>query len=354
VSDVCKLSYVLMTMRILFTVDPEIAVPPTHYGGIERIVDMLIRKLGERGHDVVLLANKASAAPCKLIAFPGDRSQSIVDTVCNTYTVARTLSSENVDVVHSFGRLAYLLPVLPLNVPKLMTYQRKITHRSVRIGNALSRNTLHFSAISKKMMEAYADERNWHLVYNGVPLEKYLAVDEVPVDAPLVFLGRIEPIKGAHVAIEIAKKSRRRLVIAGNVPSGYAAYFDACIAPHIDGETVEYLGPVNDAQKNALLGSATAFLMPIQWEEPFGIVMAEALACGTPVIGFARGAVPEVVSHGETGFVCSTVEQAVAFVAEVTAISRKACRTRAERLFGDDAVTDAYLNVYERLLSRVN
>ena len=114
---------------------------------------------------------------------------------------------------------------------------------------------------------------------------------------------------------------------------------------------MKYIGPVDDQQKNVLLGQARAFLMPILWEEPFGIVMAEAMACGTPVIGFSRGAVPEVVEHGVTGFVADDIEGLVAAVNQVGKIERAACRARVERLFSDEAVTDAYLAVYAEMLS---
>ena len=125
------------------------------------------------------------------------------------------------------------------------------------------------------------------------------------------------------------------LVIAGNIPAEHRGWFDANIAPHIDGTRVTYVGPVDDAAKNALLGRARALLMPILWDEPFGIVMAEAMACGTPVLGFARGAVPEVVEHGVTGFVANDIDGLVAAVGQLGEIDRAACRARVEWLFSD-------------------
>jgi glycosyltransferase involved in cell wall biosynthesis len=184
---------------------------------------------------------------------------------------------------------------------------------------------------------------HWRTVYDGVEIAKYMFTASVPSDAPLMFLGRLEPVKGAHNAIAIAKGAKRRLVIAGNKVQGEGgSYFDRQIAPHLDGEEVVWVGPVDDAQKSALLGSAAALLMPIEWEEPFGIVMAEALACGTPVIGFSRGSVPEVVQDGVNGYLCRTVEEAIAAVGRLSLIDRVAVRSGCEAHFGDRVLVDTY------------
>ena len=336
-------------MRILLTADPEIPVPPALYGGIERIVDMLARGLVARGHEVTLMAHPQSATAGRLVAWPGGKSQSKADTLRNAAALTREVTRGRHDLVHSFSRIAYMLPILPSRLPKLMTYQRAISRRSVRLGHTLSRGTLHFCAISKWMTKHVADIGTWHLVFNGVPMATYTFRPEVAADAPLVFLGRIEEIKGPHIAIEVARQAGLPLLIAGNIPDEYRGWFDSNIAPHIDGNNVRYVGPVNDEQKNALLGAARAFLMPILWEEPFGIVMAEAMACGTPVIGLRRGAVPEVVEDGVTGYVVDTVDEMVTAVGRVGAIDRGDVRARAERMFSEEAMVGGYLGVYERM-----
>jgi glycosyltransferase involved in cell wall biosynthesis len=270
----------------------------------------------------------------------------------NAATLTVEVARERFDLVHSFSRIAYLTPILPFRLPKLMTYQREISRRSVAFGHRLSRGTLEFSAISRFMMAGVSDVGVWHMVFNGVPLASYAFEALARPDAPLVFLGRIEEIKGPHVAIEVAKRAGVRLVLAGNVPEAHRAWFDRNVAPHIDGNNVRYVGPVDDLQKNALLGSARALLMPILWEEPFGIVMAEAMACGAPVIGFRRGAVPEVVEDGAAGFVVNTITEMVAAVERIDTIDRRAVRARVERLFSDDAVVEGYLEVYGRMVKR--
>jgi len=340
-------------MRIVLTADPEIPVPPRLYGGIERIVDMLAQGLGDRGHKVTLFAHPDSSASCRLVPWPGRRSSSFIDTTRNAAELAiRTLAAE-VDIVHSFARVAYLTPLLRLPIPKLMTYQRRITRRSVSLAHALSGGTLWFSAISKWMMAEVADIGTWRLVFNGVRLATYRFQPEPGPEAPLVFVGRVEEIKGPHLAIEVARRAGVPLVIAGNVPPEHGGWFEAAIAPHIDGSRVRYIGPVDDEQKDALLGRARALLMPIAFDEPFGIVMAEAMACGTPVIGLARGAVPEVIDHERTGFVCKSVDEMVKAVSALHLISRSECRARTELLFSDKAIVDAYESVYQEIRSSI-
>jgi len=333
-------------MNIAITADPRLPVPPRLYGGIERIIHMLVEELAERGHDVTLFAHEESRVPCRLVPYGGKDPQAAIDTVRNALSVSR-LAIDPPDILHSFGRLAYLTPLLPLRLPKIMTYQREPTLSRVQTAMRLSRaSTLAFSGCSDHIAEQIRPHGPAYTVYNGVPLDTYTFRSNVEEDAPLVFLGRIAPIKGTHTAVEVAQKSGRPLVIAGNVPDDQQDFFRGQIEPHLDGNQIQYVGPVDDERKNKLLGRAAAFLMPIEWEEPFGIVMAEAMACGTPVIGTRRGAVPEVVEHGTTGFVCDSVEAIVDAVGRIDMIDRSDCRSRCEELFSQTAVVDAYERLY--------
>ena len=343
-------------MRIFVTADPEIPVPPRYYGGIERIVDFLVRGLVARGHEVTLFAHPDSEVPCELVPWPGRSSHSKADTMRNLASlvrrVGRELPREDL-VVHSFARVAYMLPILPLPFPKVQTYERAVTPRSVRWGHRLSRGTLWFTACSASCASTGNAEGTWRVIYNGVPLDRYRFEPAVEGDAPLAFLGRVEPIKGTHHAMEVARRTGRRLVVAGNIPEpepqpGYAQR----LIEQCDGERFRYLGPVDDAAKNRLLGEAACLLFPIEWEEPFGIVMAEALACGTPIIGLRRGSVPEVVDHGRTGFVCDTVDDIVDAVGRLAEIDRSACHSAAEARFGSDVIVDEYERLYRDALRR--
>src|SRR5689334_1110062 len=227
----------MRALKIAVTVDPEIPVPPNHYGGIERIVYLLVRGLTEQGHAVTLFANSDSRVPCDLVAYPGRASGSWSDTCRNTIQVAGRVAGlvgrRKFDLVHSFGRLLYLLPLLPSSLPKLMSYQRHVHPPSVSWGHRLSGGSLQFTACSRQMIQAVEHLGAWHVIYNGVGTDQYAFRPEVEADAPLVFLGRVEHIKGPHLAIEAARRAGRRLVIAGNVPgeAHHQKYFETEILP---------------------------------------------------------------------------------------------------------------------------
>jgi glycosyltransferase involved in cell wall biosynthesis len=163
-----------------------------------------------------------------------------------------------------------------------------------------------------------------------------------------VFLGRLERCKGVHHAIQVAKLSGRRLVIAGNISPLHEekAYFETEIKPLIDGTLVTYIGVVDDVQKNRLLGDAAALLLPVEWLEPFPVVLAESLACGTPVIGFRQGGIPEGIRHGQTGFTCDTPEDMAAYVKRLPQITRAECRNEAIERFSTEKISRDYLSLY--------
>jgi glycosyltransferase involved in cell wall biosynthesis len=348
-------------VHVAITADPYLPVPPRFYGGIERVVDLLVRGLTSRGHDVTLFAHPDSRTPARLQPYGAAPHTGALARARELWQVGRGLwqARRGVDVVHSFGRLAAMLPILPLrDLPKVQTYQRAVPWDGVRRADRLAGGTLWFTGCSTSLyagpLARGEGAGRWRTIFNGVDVARYTAVDRVAPDAPLVFLGRLERIKGPHHAIAIARAARRPLVIAGNIVSDGpdAMFYHREIAPHVDGRRVRYVGAVDDGQKNALLGDAAALLMPIEWDEPFGIVMAEALACGTPVIGFPRGSVPEVIRDGVNGYVCGTVEQAAAAVARLAALDRRRVRRDCEARFGHDAIVAQYERLYLDVLGR--
>ena len=336
-------------IRVMLTADPELPVPPRLYGGIERIVALLAEGLSARGHDVTLVANGESTARVRVVPYRRLDS-SAGSALINAIEIARAVRRHRPDVIHSFGRLASLVAVFPARLPKIMSYQREVTRSSIVWGRRLSRGRLTFAACSHRMLDDVRHLAPWRVIYNAVDTTRYRFAPSVSNDAPLVFLGRIEAIKGPHLAIDIARRSGRRLVMAGNIPDEHRGYFDEKIRPLIDGYRVEYIGPVDDGQKSELLSSAAALLMPILWEEPFGIVMAEALACGTPVIGLRRGAVPEVVEEGVTGFVRDTADELVDAVGAVGSLDRVACRRTAEQRFSAERLVSEHEVLYRDVL----
>ena len=341
-------------MKILITVDPEIPLPPTNYGGIERIVEMMIHQFLSKGHDVTLCANRASKVPCILVGWSGDKSQGKWDVLKNTAQLTRLVLVNHFDVIHSFSRLAYMVALMPTSIPKIMSYQREPTLSQVKKAMLLSKkNSLVFTGCSNYISNQIASVATARTIYNCAPIKNYQLIDRVAADAPLIFLGRIEPIKGTHIAVHVALKSGRRLIIAGNIPNGYETYFEEKIKPFLS-DRIQYVGPVNDVQKNELLGKSLALLMPILWNEPFGIVMAEAMACGTPVLGFNRGSVPEVVEIGRNGFISSNLDEMIKQVALCTELNRGTIRKIAENRFSDDIISNAYLSLYCQMILKRN
>lgn len=344
-------------LRILLIMDPYVRVPPEHYGGIERVVADLADGLYRRGHAVTLWAAPGSRTLGRLESFGHESEWTPWSNLRNTARLTARLWQQphRFDLIHNFGRLAYLLGVLRWDLPKVQTYMRTVNPNNLRRVRRLGGRRLHYTAVSAAIRDTGAPGGGpWHVIPNCAPARKYrlrTAVD--PARAPLVFLGRLERCKGAHTAIAVARQLRRPLRLAGNLsPLPHEReYFEREIRPQIDGELVTFVGPVNDAQKNELLGSAAALLLPVEFDEPFPVVLPEALLCGTPVIGFRRGGIAEGVTHGQTGFLCDTADEMVALVRRLGDINRATCRAEAERRFSDGAIVDAYERLYEQLHS---
>ncbi|PWS26391.1 glycosyltransferase family 4 protein [Pedobacter yonginense] len=336
-------------MRIAITADPFIPVPPQNYGGIERMIHFLVEGLIEAGHEVILVAHQDSITKAELLSYPANQ-QGMIAHLKNIQTI-RQLKKWKPDVIHSFSRLAYLMPFLRTDIPKIMSYQREPTISQIKKAVYLSkRNTLFFTGCSHYINQKILPYASTQTIYNGIDLSIYQFQKEVAADAPLMFLGRIEPIKGAHEAVKVALATNRRLIIAGNVTNEHQNYFDEQIRPYL-GQQIEYVGAVNDVQKNKLLGTCSALLMPIGWNEPFGIVMAEALACGTPVIGYPKGAVAEVIEHGQNGFLVNNYTELCDAVGKLKEISRHEVRARAEKNFSSEKIVRDYISYYSKCIA---
>jgi glycosyltransferase involved in cell wall biosynthesis len=338
-------------MKILLIMDPGILVPPNGYGGHERLVYMFAIEYTRLGHEVHLLVTSGSNVegcvihPFGKMGFPPRKFDAL-----KAIPVAWKFLWEQrytFDLIHNFGRLAYLLPIINSPVHKIMTYGREINSRNIRLMNTLPNRNLVYTGCSFNLVQRANVGGHWEVVYNAIPFDQYTLKHEVDKDAPLMFLGRIERIKGAHSAIKVAKATGHRLILAGNISSlsEELAYFETEIKPHIDGEKIIYVGALDDKQKNHYLGNAKALLFPIEWDEPFGMVMVEAMACGTPVIGINRGAVSEIIKEGTTGFKVLNIEQMKQKVKEIPLISRVNCREVARKMFDVKAIAQKYLNI---------
>jgi glycosyltransferase involved in cell wall biosynthesis len=332
--------------------DPGILVPPKGYGGHERLVYMFAKEYARLGHEVHLLVTRGSVVegctvhPFGKEGFPPKKWDARM-AIPTAWKFLRKHRNQ-FDLIHNFGRLAYLLPVLNHPVKKIMTYGREISSRNIRMMNRLPHKNIVYTGCSRDLVSRAHAGGRWEAVYNAIEFEKFTLQEQVAENAPLMFLGRIEKVKGAHTAIKVAKATGHQLILAGNISplADERKYFEQEIKPHIDDEQIRYVGAVNDEQKNLWLGQAKALLFPIEWNEPFGIVMIEAMACGTPVIGFKKGSVPEVINEGITGSIVENENEMIAAVTKIGSIKRRSCREYARERFDVQGIARQYLSLF--------
>ncbi len=330
------------------------AVPPRLYGGTERIVSYLTEELVRQGHDVTLFASGDSRTAAKLVPCT-EMALRLNPTVRDDLPYHIIMLDEVRRRAAEFDILHFHMDLL--HVPLIRDFaQRTVTtlHGRLDLPDLMPFYTafpeiplVSISLAQRRPMPPV----NWvGLVPHGLPRD-LLPFDPKAAGDYLVFLGRISPEKRPDRAIEIAARSGLPLKIAAKVDRADQAYWDAVIGPMIDAHRmVEFVGEVDERRKPSLLGNARALLFPIDWPEPFGLVMIEAMACGTPVIAFEGGSVAEVIEEGVSGFVVDGVEAAVAAVARVGELDRARVRTAFEKRFTVERMARDYLEIYRTLL----
>lgn len=325
-------------------------VPPLRYGGIELVVSLLTEELVRRGHDVTLFASGNSITEARLESvYPSARRADIGATPIDLLHVSRAFArADEYDILHNHAGYSGIAFAECVQTPTLTTLHGVFTEQNTPFFEAFA-DVCWYNSISDEQRRGGPPMRYIGTVYNAVDLADYAF--ERDKDDYLVTVGRISPLKGTDVACEIARRTEARLVIAGKVdPGADTTYFQDKVATYLDEERISYVGEVSHEEKRRLFGRARAFLFPLQWEEPFGLVMVEALACGTPVLALARGSVPEIVEHGVTGFVAADEDELAGYVDRVDEIDPAACRASADTRFGVDRMTDDYLAAYQRII----
>jgi len=242
-----------------------------------------------------------------------------------------------------------LLPILNNKVKKIMTYGRIIRSRNIKYINLLPNKNLVFTGPSNWCVNTGNTSGKWFTVFNCIDFSKYTPTINLPENAPLIFLSRIEKLKGAHEAIQIAKATNNNLILAGNISPLHEEklYFINEIEPNIDGIQIKYVGTLDDEGKNKYLGQAKAMLFPARTDEAFGMVMAEAMACGTPVIAYNHSAMPEVVSEGLTGFIVNNQKEMSLALNKITSLNRTEVRNESKKLFDVKIVAKEYLELLD-------
>jgi len=333
-----------LRLRIGLLAPPWVPVPPPSYGGIEQVVAALAEGLVERGHEVVLVAAPGSSIPGIEVVSPLESVPEIIGEPVSDWrhALAGIDALGDVDVIidHSGPLGALLTSRLP--IPALHVTHGPLEPVPSEIYAGITRHSpaLRLVAISKAQRAMAPTLPFAGVCYNGLPLDS--TPFRAQSDGYLAFLGRMSPEKGPADAIRIARRAGLPLLIGAKCrePAEHA-YFAEHVAPVL-GPDVVWLGELNAAEKFDLLAGARALLFPIAWPEPFGMVMIEAMACGTPVLATARGSVPEVVADGVTGFVRATPDELIETVARIGEIDRRACRRRVADLFSAEVMTAGY------------
>jgi glycosyltransferase involved in cell wall biosynthesis len=339
-------------MRIAQVAPLAESVPPKLYGGTERVVAWLTEELVTLGHDVTLFASGDSRTSAKLvpvipqaIRLSRPQREPFLSYAALLDAIAR--SATNFDIVHSHIDWLHLPLLNRLSVPHLTTRHNRLDTPDLkdfveRFPNAplISISNHHRTPLPNADWLA--------TVYHGMPA--HLLRPNFERGHYLAFLGRLTREKGPETAIRLARASLMPLRMAAKIPRAETRYYKECLKPLVDGEHIQLVGEVDDNAKAEFLSGATALLFPIDWPEPFGLVMIEAMACGTPVIAFRKGSVPEVVDEGVTGFVVDTEEEAVAAIQRIHRLDRRKVRRRFEARFTARRMAEDYIRCYESLL----
>ncbi len=329
-------------------------VPPFRYGGIELIVSLLSDELVRRGHEVTLFASGDSITTGKLksvhdqalrldpsIKEPGLYEQMMLHDVYR--------QAHHFDIIHSHVGCAALPYSTFVKTPTVHTMHGIFTPDNEKMFRQFAWQP--YVSISEAQREPRLGLNYIHTVYNGIDTKAY-PFSPTPTQPPyLAFVGRLSPEKGPVQAIEIARASGLPLKMAGKIDAVDRTFYAEQLESHIDGEQIQYLGEVSHEEKVALLSGATATLFPITWREPFGLVMIESMATGTPVIGMALGSVAEVIAHEKTGFVCHSLDKMIEAVALVGKLDRQTCRDYVVNRFSVESMTEQYLRAFDVALT---
>jgi len=338
-------------MRIAQVAPLWIPVPPYTYGGTELVVSWLCDELVRRGHEVTLFATEDSKTQAKLIPiWPKALWRAKLKTPHAVFSLLyeKLISlQDQFDIIHDHCEF-YTVPYSKfLKPPIITTLHHPLTEETIILYKKFP--NINFIAISKNQRRLGPGINIVKTIYHGLPIEKYDFNPE-PKNY-LLWLSKIMPEKGIAQAIDIAKLSGENLIISGNIPPEYGDYFDFRIKPLIDGKKIQFVGASDFSKKIELLKNAKAFLFPVKRPEPFGLVVIEAMACGTPVIAFKEGSMPELIEDGKTGFLVKNIEEACQSLKKINKISREYCREYVKKNFNLKRMVNRYEKLYKKVLS---
>lgn len=337
-------------LRIGMLASPWVPVPPPSYGGSELVIDALARGLVDLGHDVELFATGDSTCPVvRSHLFETADPDRMGATVLETRHVAEAYerwSQSDFDLIHDHTLAGVFYRHRPAGVPIVTTCHGPFDEDLSDLYRRMSVD-VGLIAISHDQASRAGDIPISAVIHHGIMMDDYPVG---PGGDRLLFLGRMDPQKGVHVAAQVARRVGRPLVIAAKMRRPEEQrYFNEAVRPVLGGD-IEFIGEADHVTKKELLGTSLALLNPISWPEPFGLVMIEALACGTPVLGFPGGAAPEIVDQGKTGFLVRTEDELVARVDDLADLDRSMCRAEAERRFSALRMARDHVELYRRIV----
>jgi glycosyltransferase involved in cell wall biosynthesis len=336
-------------VRIGLISTPWTPLPPPAYGGLEAVVDCLARGFAAAGHEVLVAATGDSTCPVPLVPDfpPADPGGAWLSELELAHVVRGYAAMGDVDIIHDHTLVGPLYLLRPPDVPVVTTNHGPYRVPLLDIYRAMDRHVA-LVAVSRHQASTAHGIRIARVIHHGIDVEAVPVGDGT--GGYCCFLGRMSPRKGVREAALVAHRAGVPLRIAAKIQdSTEREYFDSAVAPLLDSD-VEYLGELNSTEKYALLGGATALLNPMQWPEPFGLVMIEALAAGTPVVATPAGAAPEIVDDGVTGYLCDDIEALAAGVARAGDLDRRRCRQEARSRFGADRMVAEHLDLYAGIL----
>ncbi len=336
-------------------------IPPQKYGGIEVMIEKITNELVQRGHSVTLFAsgNSKTKAELKSVFQKSlfemnidwyHRSQNLINAA-NAFSMANKF-----DVIHNHAGDNGLLFSQTTKTPVVTTLHNVLPNSEQKSSDEyitmkyFSRKTNFVSISLDQRIHTDIKFKYSGTVYNGINLKDF-TFNPKSQDY-LVWLGRIHYGKGLRNAVNVAKISKEKLIIAGNITCETDEKYFKSVKPMIDGKKIKYIGEVDSRKKNELLGNAKGLLFPTIWEEPFGLVMAEAMACGTPIIGFDKGSVFEVVKDGVTGFIVKNDKEIIEAIKNIYKIDRTECRKHVESHFTVEKMVDGYEKIYEKIINK--
>lgn len=346
-------------MRIAMLAPPWISVPPPGYGGIESVVSLLADELVRRGHSVTLFcapgsSSSAAVRPLLAQAHPDRIGEALfeADHVARAFAAieAEPAAGRPFDIVHDHCAFTALAMADRLSVPVVHTLHGEFNGDTAGFYACHSHKATLVAISHSQAASAPPDVRAEQVIPDPIAVSDWPL--RIQKDRYLLWIGRMSELKGPHRAIVAARHADLPLVLAGPIQPGQKDFFDAEIAPHLDGRCVSYVGEVGGRSKWELFSRARALLMPIRWAEPFGMVMIEALACGTPVISFPEGASTEIVVHGHNGFLVADEGEMARAVGQLWRIDPRACRDSVTRRYGVAAVAAEYESIYRWTAAR--